>query len=174
MGANAATMINGSRYHTTLCYAKVFKSRAITPQEVADCLVGSYPRRRTAVADVRLTLKKLAKMGYVVKVGEDLWCITQRGVIQVYDMAEFFKKTRVKMIGLAFMEEMNAKLSKCSQNIFEIDMDKPDYEDEILEKIYVQFKETSEARARRYAESKVRYAEEKKKSEKKSKSTRKS
>lgn len=174
MGANPATMINGSRYHVTLCYAKVFKSRTITPQEVSECLVGLYPRRRTAVADARIALKKLTKLGYMVKIGEDQWRITQSGVIQVYDMAEFFKKTRIKMVGLAFMEKMSAALSKCSENIFEIDMDKPDREDKILEKIYLQFKETSEARARRYAESKVRHAEAKKKAAKKSKATRKS
>lgn len=151
MGANPATMINGSRYHTTLCYAKVFKNRTVSPQEIADCLAGSYSRKRTAYADTRSTLKKLASKGYMVKIAEDQWQITPAGVIQVYDMAEYFKKTRQKMVGFSFMQEMQAELTKCSNNIFEIDFDKPDYEDQILEKIYVRFKETTEKKARQAA-----------------------
>lgn len=152
MGTNTAGMIYGSTNHLTLCYAKVFKSRPVTSEEVAHCLAGRFGWSRTPACEVRIVMRKNTNKGYMQKVGENKWQITEKGVIQVYDMADHFKKTRQKIVGQKFLNEMQAELSKCSLSIFEIDPDKPDHEDEILEKIYVRFKETAERKARIKAE----------------------
>lgn len=152
MGTNTAKMIYGSTNHLTLCYAKVFKNRPVTSEEVAECLAGRFGWSRTPACEVRIVMRKNVNRGYMRKVADNQWQITQAGVIQVYDMANNFKKTRQKIVGQKFLDEMQVKLSKCSLNIFEVDLDKPDLEDEILEKIYVRFKEISERRAHDKAE----------------------
>lgn len=148
MGVNTAQMIYGSTTHLSLCYAKVFKNRPITSEEVAHCLAGRFGWSRTPASEAKVAMRKNTNKGFLRKVGENQWQITPSGIIQVYHMAEYFKKTRQKLVSQRFMNEMQVKLSKCSQNIFEIDLDKPDQEDEILEKIYVRFKETAAKKAK--------------------------
>jgi hypothetical protein len=163
-----------SNRHLALCYAKMVK-RPVTPEEIANCFLSRFndkKQNRTSMA--RNVIKKNADHGYMKKVDEDAWQITETGVQKVYAVAQSHKSTRNRVVGLDFMKRAERQLAECAKSPMQINLNEVDREDQILEQIYMRYiKIVSERTQRRLTKRSEQQEREAKEAKKMVKATRK-
>lgn len=77
----------GSIGHSLLCFAKMKKGKPFSPQNVLYVLAGRF----TTTYSVRRCAEGLVREGLLITENEDLWSITEKGNLALYELSEMQK-----------------------------------------------------------------------------------
>lgn len=116
--------------------------RPFTSLDVKNCLQGIY--HEPGISRAKQNLASLAKNGYVIRIEDDLWEITDHGLDQIEKTAAGYRAQKERFLGKRFVATAYQQISNISSSD---DEDRFDAEEQILMEIEDRMKNVKKKRS---------------------------
>lgn len=143
-GSIKGLIVYNSKGYCTLCFAKTMRryGRPFTSLDLKNCLRGVYAE--PGISRAKQNLISLAENGYINRIENDLWEITDSGLDQIERSAMGYRAQKERFLGKRYISGASKKIASIAKSV---DPDRFDEEEKLLMEVEDKMKNIKKRRS---------------------------